>query len=441
MEVKILSQKLVKPSTPTSHQLLKISYLDQIAPPAYLPFIFYYQADAKPIPAEQDERCNQLERSLSETLSLYYPLAGRYNQDKLMVDCNDEGAFFVEAKADGNLDQLLQGKPEGNVLNRLLPFEDEMSFRTILLAVQINRFDCGGLAIGMCLSHKIADGSTASSFINAWATASRVGINEVTSPGFDAGSLFPSTEALTYVPAPPSISNDTKIVTKRFVFGGDAIFKLKARAMEHTCYSDSKNLPSRVQVVTAMIWKALMGINQAKHNQLRTSLLVSSYNLRDKMALPVPQSSFGNLYRMVVTRFQPTHKNPEFQELVTLFNHSVTKAKEDTAKIANPGDMVALASNSSREVGEEVKSGGVDVCIISSLSRFPFYDADFGWGKPHWFSSVHKPLEIGLLLDTKCGTGIEAWMSLEEKRMLQFEQDQDIVAFTSSGKQSIIQAS
>jgi hypothetical protein len=60
--------------------------------------------------------------------------------------------------------------------------------------------------------------------------------------------------------------------------------------------------------------------------------------------------------------------------------------------------------------------------VVPSWCKFPFYQIDFGFGKPTWFSSVHKPLEIVLLVDTKFGTGIEAWVSLEVENMLQFQQ-------------------
>ena len=36
-----------------------------------------------------------------------------------------------------------------------------------------------------------------------------------------------------------------------------------------------------------------------------------------------------------------------------------------------------------------------------------------------------------ILVDTKCGTGIEAIVNLHETDMVQFEKDPDIIAFTS----------
>ncbi len=75
MKVEILSRKLIKPATPTPPHLrsLKISSIDQLAPPTYVTFILYYHANGD----ENDGKRKGLQKSLSEILTLYYPLAGR----------------------------------------------------------------------------------------------------------------------------------------------------------------------------------------------------------------------------------------------------------------------------------------------------------------------------------------------------------------------------
>ncbi|KAK7848241.1 pelargonidin 3-o-(6-caffeoylglucoside) 5-o-(6-o-malonylglucoside) 4'''-malonyltransferase [Quercus suber] len=85
-KVKIVSRKLIKPAAPTPPhpKSYKTSSIDQLAPPAYVPFILYYDANVDK--NEVDERIKRLEKSLSEILTLYYPLAGRYIKDKQLVD-------------------------------------------------------------------------------------------------------------------------------------------------------------------------------------------------------------------------------------------------------------------------------------------------------------------------------------------------------------------
>uniref|UniRef100_B9I4N0 Uncharacterized protein n=1 Tax=Populus trichocarpa TaxID=3694 RepID=B9I4N0_POPTR len=40
----------------------------------------------------------QLQKSFSETLTVFYTLAGRYIDNNLTIDCNDKGVEFVEAQ-------------------------------------------------------------------------------------------------------------------------------------------------------------------------------------------------------------------------------------------------------------------------------------------------------------------------------------------------------
>ncbi|KAK2664948.1 hypothetical protein Ddye_003522 [Dipteronia dyeriana] len=81
MEVQIISKKLIKPSVPTLFHLhnMSISFMDQLLPPLYTPLIFYYPDHT----VKSFQRQNQLEKSLSEILTLFYPLAGRYIKENL----------------------------------------------------------------------------------------------------------------------------------------------------------------------------------------------------------------------------------------------------------------------------------------------------------------------------------------------------------------------
>ncbi|KAB5520796.1 hypothetical protein DKX38_025115 [Salix brachista] len=426
MDVQILSQKFIRPysQTPLHLRNMKVSFIDQLAPPAFTPMILYYSAVSgeKTITEERDNVFNRLEKSLSEALACYYPLAGRYIEDRNMVDCNDDGALFLEAKVSGQLAQLdLQGEGDARSLNRFVPFGDEMAFNPIVLAVQINKFDCGGLVIGVCISHRVADGHTMGAFLKAWATACRAGMHEVIRPSFDAGALFPAADGLRFgTPVPRD--HGSQIVTKRFVFDGEKINSLKAKVMSFARDSDVKRPPSRVEVVTALLWKALIGVAQAKHGKVRPSLLTLPLNLRGRVDLPITGNSFGNLYRMVGVQFNPKESSSEIHHLVSLLNDAVNKANKDCEKVVNSEDVIAMVSNSMKEIHKGASDGDLDICVVPSWCKFPFYQIDFGFGKPTWFSSVHKPLEIVLLVDTKCGNGIEAWVSLEVKNMLQFEQ-------------------
>ncbi|KAK0582465.1 hypothetical protein LWI29_025939 [Acer saccharum] len=79
------------------------------------------------------------------------------------------------------------------------------------------------------------------------------------------------------------------------------------------------------------------------------------------------------------------------------------------------------------EIFEEIKKGEGDVHLFSSLRNLPFYEVDFGWGKPAWVRFAQRPYKGVLFIDGKDGNGIEAWVTMEEEEMDYFQQDPDVV--------------
>ena len=424
MKVEILSKKLIKPATPTLPHLrsLKVSSIDQLQPPIHGAFILYYHASNG---NDNGERSKRLEKSLSEILTLYYPIAGRYIKDKQMIDCNDEGVEYIEARVGGLLAQLLEGEVKVEVLNYLVPYAMP-SATTPLAFVQVNKFECGGLAISLLISHNIVDGIAACMFLNAWSNACKAsGINnEIVRPTFDLASYFPPKDNNYNLTAMKPKRHGAPIITKRFVINGAAISNLKAI---------TKHQPSRVVVVTAFLWKILIDVAQASHGHSRTSIICHSLSLRGKTALPIPDNSFGNLYMVANARFGggDGERKVKLNELVGSLNDSIRNTLADCMKPKNGDDLVSMMIDSMREVQEEVERGEVDSYTFSSWCRFPLYEADFGWGKPIWVSSKPKPVEMVSMNDTKDGDGIEAWVSLNESNMLLFLNHPELKAFSS----------
>lgn len=151
MLVNVLSRKLVKPSkaTPPHLRTYKISVMDEVNPSMFVVRILYYRSGAA------QGNFASLEESLARTMSLFYPLAGRYDKEKRVVNCNDEGALYSVAEVEGRLSRLIDGTVEVEKLNLLLPLEigaaDEPT--DPMLAVQINRFCLifGFIIINWCI--------------------------------------------------------------------------------------------------------------------------------------------------------------------------------------------------------------------------------------------------------------------------------------------------
>nr|GEW85300.1 pelargonidin 3-O-(6-caffeoylglucoside) 5-O-(6-O-malonylglucoside) 4'''-malonyltransferase-like [Tanacetum cinerariifolium] len=160
MEITNKASKFIKPSTPTPSALrnYNISFFDEQQPEVNVPIILYYSASQ----SDNDVNIyNHFESSLSKALTIFYPLAGRYVRDNLLIDCSDQGALYVQAKSNFQLTEFLRLEWELKVsmLNKLLACEiyEACEIHNPLLAVKVTSFECGGFAISMCFSHKFAD--------------------------------------------------------------------------------------------------------------------------------------------------------------------------------------------------------------------------------------------------------------------------------------------
>jgi hypothetical protein len=432
MKVEIVSRKFITPSSSTPPHLrsCEISALDQLLPPVYVGLTYFYRANENIQGAKHSERGKQLEESLSKILTLYYPVAGRYDEEKLLIDCNDKGVEYLEAQVSGRVSQILNGELQPEQLNQFLPYP-VASPTSPLVSVQVSTFECGGLAVGLRVSHKICDIATLTSFVNGWATTSRVGIDEVPRPSFALPSLFPTRETTQILKATP-VKNGARVVTRTFVFSRSAVANLQviARTRDDDL-EGGKGQPSRVQVVTAIVWRALIKVAKLKHGYLRPSALIHGVEMRKRSALPIPPNCFGNMLRVSMARFEADESKMGLPDLVIPVRQAIRDAVSDCRNAISYDDLLLGAAGSFSEWNEEASKGEIDVYTFTSWCGFPIYEVDFGWGKPAWVSSPHKPVPVVNLLDTKDG-GVEVWMTAEEKGMILFQQDPEIIALTDS---------
>ncbi|KAE9610495.1 putative salutaridinol 7-O-acetyltransferase [Lupinus albus] len=177
MEMESISRETIKPSSPTpSHlRVYPLSLIDNIVPPNSVPLIYFYpnqpqEYDTNDASTQEYSKISTIKKSLSKVLSIYYPLAGRL-KDK-SIECNDQGVSLLVTRIKSNLSKILQN-PSQVLMNPLFPDEspwEDMDPCASLLAIQINFFACGGIAISICMSHKVGDASTLLNFVNDWAT-------------------------------------------------------------------------------------------------------------------------------------------------------------------------------------------------------------------------------------------------------------------------------
>ncbi|XP_058103513.1 (13S,14R)-1,13-dihydroxy-N-methylcanadine 13-O-acetyltransferase AT1-like [Magnolia sinica] len=295
-KVHVVSIETITPSSPTPHpnRTFHLSLLDQIAPSLYVPFILFYSGNGH-CNTEHSDVFRRQKKSLSETLTLFYPFAGRIREEDQAVDCNDEGIEFFEAQINGRLFE-----------NTLFP------------------------------QREAAD--------------------------FTLSSMFPREK--------------TNVLTKMFLFNRQNIAKLRARAPEDL-------RPTRVEAVTALIWRSIMWA-QGKPGMVRVSVAMLPVSLRSRMVPPLPDHSFGNLCVDAVSSWVSDGECNEDLQLCLerLLRYSIRKIDSEYVAELRGRDGLIKAFELLTEVFEKYSEYSIDICLFSSHCRFPYYEADFGWGRP-----------------------------------------------------------
>ncbi|KAL5552675.1 hypothetical protein UlMin_040076 [Ulmus minor] len=426
IEVEIISKEMIKPSSPTPQHLRRyqLSFLDQISPPVYNPCIIFYSFQThSELINTTNEISHKLKKSLSDVLTKFYPLAGRLTENPF-VDCNDEGIPFFEARVKCQLHDVIQNNVPSD-LNNFIPFAlDYLS--NLVLGVQLSIFECGGVAIGTCVSHRIADALSSFMFIKNWSATAR-GDESVPPPEFVSASLFPPKNISGFNPRLGITNNN--IVSKMFVFDSTMIEKLRAKYGEGKSLENQKR-PSRVEALSAFIWSRLVAASsQVDSRPNRVHAILHAVNLRTRIDPPLPNHSFGNLYRIAVT-FPCLDTNIQSHEgLVKQMRDQISKVDKEYVRKLQEGNAHL---NFITDLSEKFLKGESVTFSFTSLCWFPLYEYDFGWGKPTWVGS--PPLTFNNLVvftDTKLGDGIEAYINLDEEVMSIFESDEELLAFVS----------
>ncbi|KAL6198913.1 hypothetical protein ACLB2K_028701 [Fragaria x ananassa] len=340
------------------------------------------------------EICEHLTESLAKTLTHFYPLAGRI-KGNTVVECNDDGAEFFKAQVSCSLSDFLEN-PAVEILEQFLPAEilSKEAGSGPLLLVQVSLFECGGMALGFSISHKIADASTLSIFINWWAQITNTSItdSEVTLPEFGSASLFPPLEKSSDSSQPPArvYSKNHINITRRFVFDGANISALQSKVA-----NSSVPKPTRVEPISALIWKCAIEASTSKSGSQRPSVFSQYVNLRKRVVPPLPENCAGNVVETIFG------SDEAWQGI---------KDKYKNLK----------------------KSDDMEFYSCTSWCRFLFYEADFGWGKPNWVSIASVSIEnIIVMLDKRDGNGIEVWLTMNQETMALFESNAELLAYAT----------
>ncbi|EEF27961.1 Anthranilate N-benzoyltransferase protein, putative [Ricinus communis] len=439
MESLFISKEIIKPSSSHAIHLPKpfrLSFLDQIIPTTYIPLIFFYSANDNNN-FKKFQISTQLKISLSENLSTFYPFSGRV-KDNLFIDNYEEGVPFIETRVKSHLTDFLE-HPQVEFLNQFLPCQPFSYLRdpeTIApIAIQLNFFDCGGIALGVCMSHKITDATTMSAFLNNWANNLRGFSSKKIIPDLSvASSCFPPLESpssQTYLALMEKLwsSDEHKDITKRFVFDANAILNLKAQAK-----SESVDNPTRIKAISSFIWKCCTTASRSISAASRPSLSVHTVNIRQRTKPCLSVYTVGNIFWWAIAATDVADTKMGLENFAALTNESIEKLNHHYVNTLQ-GERGPEAASEFLNQLVEIVSEKPEIFSFSSWLNFGFNELDFGWGKPIWVGLLGElgPAFRNLVIfkESMCNNGIEAWVTLDKNIMDILEEDPEFLKFAT----------
>ncbi|KAK9669878.1 hypothetical protein RND81_13G160700 [Saponaria officinalis] len=367
---------LVKPAQETQKGLYLLSNLDQnIA--VIVRTIYCFKSENM----SNDMAADVLKEALAKVLVHYYPLAGRLTispQGKLIVECNGEGAVFVEAEADCNMDDIGDStKPDPVTLGKLV--YDIPSAKNILeippLVAQVTKFKCGGFALGLGMNHCMFDGIGAMEFVNSWGETAR-NLPLTTPPYLDRTILnsrdppriefnHQEFDEIDDISGTKELYNE-KMEYRSFCFDPTLLEKLKLKVMSDATLEKCTSF----EALSGFVWRARTKALKMKPDQ-QTKLLFA-VDGRPKFSPPLPKGYFGNgiVLTNAVCPAGELIENP-LSSSVKLVQQSVKMVTDDYMRSAIDYFETTRARPSLSST-----------LLITTWSRLGFHTTDFGWGEP-----------------------------------------------------------
>ncbi|KAI3821194.1 hypothetical protein L1987_08753 [Smallanthus sonchifolius] len=383
---------------------------------------------------------DDLRRSLSATLTHFYPLAARLATRKqenppsyvIYIDPqNIPGAKFVHATVDLTVSDILTSGDIPSVVHSFFDLNDAINHdgHTLpLLSIQVTELT-DGIFIGGSVNHVVADGTSFWHFMSAWSEIFRSEDKNghfISRPpifkrwvleGSDPITSLPFTHQDQFIQRPEK----PQLVKERFFhFSSAAVSKLKARANEE-CKTQKI---SSLQAVTALLWRCVTRVRQQPNNSETICLLAISN--RRRVNPPLSENYFGSpiglLLGTATVEDLMAHgfgwAALRLHEAVANYNDAVVK-KWVESWYKNP---VVYKTN-------EVSCK--NMIRIGSSPRFGMYECEFGLGKAVAVRSGFSNKSDGQMLmypGLEGGGSMDVEVCLLPKYMMGLECDEEIIS-------------
>ncbi|KFK40283.1 hypothetical protein AALP_AA3G354800 [Arabis alpina] len=392
---------IIVPAEPTWTGRFPLAEWDQVGTITHVPTVYFYD---KPSESFQGDVVETLKNSLSRALFYFYPMAGRLRwlpRGRFELDCNAAGATFIEAESEAVLTDFNDYSPTPE-FEKLMPqvnYKNPIETIPLVLA-QLTKFKCGGLSLGVNLSHAVVDGLSALHFLSEWGRIARSEAIE-TVPFLDRKILWAGEPLPPFASPPrfdhkefeqpPLLLGEKDNVEERKKKTTVAMLKLSKSQLEKlksivntSKYADPARGFTRYETVTGHVWRC--ACKARGHSPEQPTAIGICVDIRNRMQPPLPRGYFGNATLDVVAastsgelisnelgfaaeKISKAIKNVTNEYVMIGIEY--LKNQDDLKKFQ---DLHALGST------EGPFYGNPNLGLVSWLT-LPMYGLDFGWGK------------------------------------------------------------
>ncbi|XP_047339102.1 stemmadenine O-acetyltransferase-like [Impatiens glandulifera] len=169
------------------------------------------------------------------------------------------------------------------------------------------------------------------------------------------------------------------------------------------------------------IKKLLIALEGARPEAEQVTSGHSAVNLRSRMVPPLSEHAIGNLLVLAYAYCSYEDSN-DLTVMGRKVREGIQRIDDEYIRPIQGDEGYAVMMKNWMKIEELSTREDANIFRFSSWCRFPVYNVDFGMGKPVWASiGRFNNKNCAILLDSKCGDGIEAWVTMNEQDMALFQ--------------------
>ncbi|XWS49387.1 hypothetical protein CRYUN_Cryun13aG0159500 [Craigia yunnanensis] len=369
---------------PDCHHKLALSNLDLLSGRFPVTYLYFYQG---PLINNLSSTVESLKSSLAETLSYYYPFAGRIIEDPAtrepLIICDNTGALLVEAKANIPLKELDLYNFNDSFHGKLVFTNSESDFP---MQVQVTNYTCGGVSITFTFDHALGDASAFGKFLSSWSQVAqkmplscipdlsrnlRARLPPTYHPSLDDIFVKCTLEEIRNIPK-------TNILLKRLYYvDASSINKLQTLA----CADGNKR--TKIEAFSAYIWKIMATTIDKSHAKCKMGWLVDG---RGRLNVNGDHSSMsnyiGNVLTVAIEEASIVEiKQGSISDIANNVHEAISKVTNNEAHFLDLIDWIEC-HKPGLMLPKVVLGREGPALVLSSGRRFPVAELDFGFGSP-----------------------------------------------------------